>query len=409
MRFSFIATSFFLSLAAGRPIYDSTARDKFTVLNSNGTSGDNDAFLVANTTSGILNTTVALPEVQLPEGMKMVVVYDKNATVGSDGNAVVAKIVMDPEAASKYNETVAGLQHAINEGSLAPSGVVVAAGSKDNSTDAHVVGFNQNGTIASSILTLPNAHLPEGVDLFVAYNSNSTNTEVVDGKNVTVVGKIVVSPIKVSQINSTVTAVKEGLENATIPDIGPVATGSALNVTLPSISPEASDVPEVIPVPEIVPVPEDNGDDSDSGSNLDDFNQAILEDHNRDRAIHGASKLVWDESLAASAQSAADMCVFDHNGSPNGQNIFWSSVVVPGSSVTPPWYDEVALYSYSNPGYSPATGHFTQLVWASTTKIGCGRQTCGAGSASPGFLVFCEYSVAGNVLGQFEENVLPPV
>ena len=40
------------------------------------------------------------------------------------------------------------------------------------------------------------------------------------------------------------------------------------------------------------------------------------------------------------------------------------------------WYDEVSDYDYSNPGFSSSTGHFTQLVWVGTTKLGCGVADC---------------------------------
>ena len=52
--------------------------------------------------------------------------------------------------------------------------------------------------------------------------------------------------------------------------------------------------------------------------------------------------------------------------------------------------------------FDSATGHFTQLVWASTLKVGV--------AVSPnGLFVVANYSPPGNYLGagQFEENVLP--
>lgn len=68
------------------------------------------------------------------------------------------------------------------------------------------------------------------------------------------------------------------------------------------------------------------------------------------------------------------------------------------------WYDENKDYDYSNPGYSSGTGHFTQVVWKSTSQLGCGVTKC-----SNGPLYTCSYYVPGNVVGgnNFEENVLP--
>ena len=67
------------------------------------------------------------------------------------------------------------------------------------------------------------------------------------------------------------------------------------------------------------------------------------------------------------------------------------------------WYDEVSSYDYNNPGFSMATGHFTQVVWKASTKFGFGVTTIGGYTAGVGL-----YSPAGNVQGQFPQNVLRP-
>jgi uncharacterized protein YkwD len=54
------------------------------------------------------------------------------------------------------------------------------------------------------------------------------------------------------------------------------------------------------------------------------------------------------------------------------------------------WYAEGASYNYAAGLFSEATGHFTQLVWASATQVGCGIATCGT-STTPGDMLTCEY------------------
>ena len=51
------------------------------------------------------------------------------------------------------------------------------------------------------------------------------------------------------------------------------------------------------------------------------------------------------------------------------------------------------------------TAPFTQLVWHSSTKFGCGK----ARSRSGKVVAVAYYEPRGNVPGQFHENVLPPV
>ena len=59
------------------------------------------------------------------------------------------------------------------------------------------------------------------------------------------------------------------------------------------------------------------------------------------------------------------------------------------------------------------TGHFTQVVWKSSTLLGCTAKVCDQIQGLPGWteggtLVICRYSPAGNVEGQYRENVFPP-
>ena len=52
-----------------------------------------------------------------------------------------------------------------------------------------------------------------------------------------------------------------------------------------------------------------------------------------------------------------------------GQNLYQKSVVgaqleLAGREVVDNWYEEIRNYDYSKPGFSAATGHFTQVnLW----------------------------------------------
>ena len=62
------------------------------------------------------------------------------------------------------------------------------------------------------------------------------------------------------------------------------------------------------------------------------------------------------------------------------------------------WASERSAYDFGtaiNNTNFQAFGHYTQIVWNSTTDLGCGIATCSGGT-----VVVCEYGVAGNFLGR---------
>ena len=66
-------------------------------------------------------------------------------------------------------------------------------------------------------------------------------------------------------------------------------------------------------------------------------------------------------------------------------------------SATKRWYDEVKDYDYAT-GQSKggAVGHFTQVVWKNSKKLGCGHATKDNGHYA---YVTCRYSPPGNYIG----------
>jgi uncharacterized protein YkwD len=138
-------------------------------------------------------------------------------------------------------------------------------------------------------------------------------------------------------------------------------------------------------------------------SGLTPFQQEALDSHNQYRLKHGVQELTWSPTVAQSAQAHANKCVFAHSqGSGYGENLAWGHQSI-GAAIKD-WYDEIHQYNYYSPGFAMGTGHFTQIVWKTTTELGCARGNC------PNMnLWVCQYNPPGNYLNQFHENVPPPL
>jgi hypothetical protein len=137
--------------------------------------------------------------------------------------------------------------------------------------------------------------------------------------------------------------------------------------------------------------------------------QEMLTLQNAKRSRHCAPPFTWSTKLAAAAQSWANGCSLSHSNPgarPNqGENLAWGSgSFSTASSSVDRWYGEANQYKFSAPGFSSATGHFTQMVWKGSRELGCAFAVCGGQN----FWV-CRYSPAGNITnpGQFARNVLP--
>ena len=64
------------------------------------------------------------------------------------------------------------------------------------------------------------------------------------------------------------------------------------------------------------------------------------------------------------------------------------------------WYDEIGLYDYNAPGFKSGTGHFTALVWKTTSLVGFGVASGTRVSGTTTFnciYVVANYLVPGNV------------
>jgi len=144
-----------------------------------------------------------------------------------------------------------------------------------------------------------------------------------------------------------------------------------------------------------------------SAGNDEAFEKQLLDRHNVLRAKHGVAHLTWSKEIQRYAQEWAEINARDdrmHHRPRNkyGENIFWMSGGRPtGDYVVDAWYSEIKYYNFNKPGFNYKTGHFTQVVWKDSTKLGCGK----AKSRRGGIYVVCNYSPAGNFMGSFRQNV----
>ncbi len=131
----------------------------------------------------------------------------------------------------------------------------------------------------------------------------------------------------------------------------------------------------------------------------------ITNAHNVVRAAHGVAAIAWDNELAAVAAAWANNCEWGHNAGRSdnypgyvGENIYGASFVPTGLAVTESWASEEANYNYANNTCSGVCEHYTQVVWANSTKLGCAIANC-PNIPTPNFVV-CNYAPGGNFNGE---------
>lgn len=147
----------------------------------------------------------------------------------------------------------------------------------------------------------------------------------------------------------------------------------------------------------------------------DTFTKQLLESHNRYRDLHQAAPLTYDKDLAKAAQKWAEAiakkdklehdpkCQADRIGENVAMKYSSERTDFPGSEFTDYWYSEIADYDF-NVENQINCGHFTQVVWKASEKVGFGR----AVSSSGRVYVVGRYNPGGNYMEQFVANVRPP-
>ncbi|CAM0943586.1 unnamed protein product [Alopecurus aequalis] len=134
-----------------------------------------------------------------------------------------------------------------------------------------------------------------------------------------------------------------------------------------------------------------------------DMRGEFLNQQNGVRAAMGLPPLRWDERVASYARWYAESrrgdCALVHSSGPYGENLFWGSGTggwSPAQAVGA-WVAEQPRYDYwSNRCSGGMCGHYTQIVWRGTTRVGCAMVECYNGR---GTFITCNYDPPGNYVG----------
>jgi pathogenesis-related protein 1 len=121
------------------------------------------------------------------------------------------------------------------------------------------------------------------------------------------------------------------------------------------------------------------------------------------------SPLCYSSTVQQTAQAWANGCNWEHNPGRGflGENIaaFSSSLSNAPLHAVELWAGEADDYDYASNDCSGVCGHYTQIVWRWSQRLGCGVAVCTTGSpwgsASPNWTyVVCNYDPPGNFVGQ---------
>jgi len=140
--------------------------------------------------------------------------------------------------------------------------------------------------------------------------------------------------------------------------------------------------------------------------------------HNRWRKTVGTPPLTYSTELAASAQEWANhlkqtnQCRMQHSkpDSKYGENLFWASAIewsdgrrelqkVSPKMVVDDWSSERTDYNYKSNSCAKGKmcGHYTQVIWKTTTTVGCAIAVC---EDSREQVWVCQYQPPGNWVGK---------
>jgi hypothetical protein len=139
------------------------------------------------------------------------------------------------------------------------------------------------------------------------------------------------------------------------------------------------------------------------------FGMRIVAMHNQARAAAGVQSVIWDRGLAAAADAYAAQLAstgrWGHSAPATrpgqGENLWMGTRgAFSVEQMVGAWASEQRMFRpgafprVSRTGSWEDVGHYTQMIWARSTRVGCALRS----SMRNDYLV-CRYSPAGNVMG----------
>ena len=141
------------------------------------------------------------------------------------------------------------------------------------------------------------------------------------------------------------------------------------------------------------------------------FDSRVLAAHNRERTAAGIAPLAWSDDLAADAAdwaaTLADMNDLEHAedsdpDDPQGENLWLGTrAAYTPEEMVGGWIEEKRHFkpgifpNNSRTGNLEDVGHYTQLMWRETARVGCAKSGNGENE-----VLVCRYASAGNVVGE---------
>lgn len=146
---------------------------------------------------------------------------------------------------------------------------------------------------------------------------------------------------------------------------------------------------------------------------MEDQEELLVELHNRYRGVVQPSAsammpLKWDGNLKLVAEGYAAKCIWNHNPEleDSGENLFAGTGELDLERAVEKWFLERLDYNYDNNSCDEdkMCGHYTQMVWADTHRVGCAVHLCaqmeGLDWTEPTHFLVCNYYPPGNFEGE---------